>query len=62
MKYRILLSLFFLSGSILFAQRQMESLDRGVIAIKDKGQFFISWRVLGTDTDDLAFNLYRKNA
>ncbi|WP_262902661.1 rhamnogalacturonan lyase [Flavobacterium hibisci] len=61
MKNKILLLLFFLSGSILFAQRQMESLDRGVIAIKDKGQFFISWRVLGTDADDLAFNLYRKS-
>lgn len=61
MKNKILLLLFFLSGSILLAQRQMESLDRGVIAIKEKGQFFISWRVLGTDADDLAFNLYRKS-
>ncbi|MEL1252357.1 rhamnogalacturonan lyase [Flavobacterium sp. DGU38] len=61
MKNRILVTLFLLSGSILFAQRQMENLDRGVVAIKDKGQFFISWRVLGTDTDDLAFNLYRKS-
>ncbi|WP_163397622.1 rhamnogalacturonan lyase [Flavobacterium fluviatile] len=60
MKPKILLTLLFLSSTI-FAQRQMESLDRGVIAIKDKGQFFISWRVLGTDADDLAFNLYRKS-
>jgi rhamnogalacturonan endolyase len=62
MKNKILLLLFFLSGSILLAQRQMENLDRGVIAIKDKGHFFISWRVLGTDSDDLAFNLYRKSS
>ncbi|OOV17453.1 rhamnogalacturonan lyase [Flavobacterium sp. LM4] len=61
MKNKILVTLFLLSGSILLAQRQMESLDRGVIAIKNKGQFFISWRVLGTDADDLAFNLYRKS-
>ncbi|PXY42233.1 hypothetical protein DMB65_03100 [Flavobacterium cheongpyeongense] len=61
MKNKILVTLFFLSGSILFAQRQMENLDRGVIAIKNNGQFFISWRVLGTDADDLAFNLYRKS-
>ena len=60
MKNKILLSLLFLSCSI-FAQRQMENLDRGVIAIKNNGQFFISWRVLGTDADDLAFNLYRKS-
>ena len=60
MKNRILYVLLFFSCSI-FAQRQMENLDRGIIAIKDKGQFFIGWRVLGTDADDLAFNLYRKS-
>ena len=39
----------------------MENLDRGVIAVKQNGKFFIGWRVLGTDPDDLAFNLYRKS-
>ncbi|WP_416849772.1 rhamnogalacturonan lyase [Flavobacterium sp. LT1R49] len=39
----------------------MENLDRGVIAVKEKGQFYIGWRVLGTDPDHLAFNLYRKS-
>nr|WP_035651103.1 rhamnogalacturonan lyase [Flavobacterium sp. ASV13] len=52
--------LLFLSLNI-FSQRQMENLDRGVIAVKDKNQFFIGWRVLGTDPDNLAFNLYRKS-
>lgn len=51
--------LLFLSLNI-FSQRQMENLDRGVIAVKNNGQFFIGWRVLGTDSDNLAFNLYRK--
>ncbi len=60
MKNKILLLLLFLSVSI-FAQRQMENLDRGVIAIKNDGQFFVGWRVLGTDSDKLAFNLYRKS-
>lgn len=60
MKNKIII-LFLLSSLISFAQRQMENLDRGVIAIKDKGQFFIGWRVLGTDSDNLAFNLYRKS-
>ena len=60
MKKYILLLLFFMSLEAL-SQRQMENLDRGIIAIKDKEQFFISWRVLGTDSDDLAFNLYRKS-
>ncbi|HEY1193490.1 MAG TPA: rhamnogalacturonan lyase [Flavobacterium sp.] len=39
----------------------MENLDRGVVAVKNNGQFFIGWRVLGTDPDHLAFNLYRKS-
>ncbi|KAF2327734.1 rhamnogalacturonan lyase [Flavobacterium daemonense] len=60
MKNKILLLLLLLSVSI-FAQRQMENLDRGVIAVKNNGQFFIGWRVLGNDSDNLAFNLYRKS-
>lgn len=60
MKKIILLIISLLSVSI-FAQRQMENLDRGVIAVKNNGQFFVGWRVLGTDSDDLAFNLYRKS-
>lgn len=58
--YPFLLLIF--SVSTLFAQRQMENLDRGVVAIHPaKNHFFISWRVLGTDPTDLAFNLYRKS-
>ena len=60
MKKYILFLLLFVSLKAL-SQRQMENLDRGIIAIKDKGQFFISWRVLGIDPDDVAFNLYRKS-
>ncbi|HUR56100.1 MAG TPA: hypothetical protein VM029_00215, partial [Opitutaceae bacterium] len=42
------------------AQRQMENLGRGVIALRtDDKTVFVSWRVLGTDPDALAFNLYR---
>ncbi len=61
MKNKILLMLFFLSGSILLAQRQMENLDRGLVAIQQNNGFYVSWRVLGTDSDNLAFNLYRKS-
>lgn len=60
MKKIILLIISLLSVSI-FAQRQMENLDRGVITVKSNGQFFVGWRVLGTDSDGLAFNLYRKS-
>src|ERR1035437_7525511 len=46
--------------SQLNAQRQMEYLDRGVIAIKQNDhKVFVSWRLLGTEPDDIVFNLYR---
>lgn len=42
------------------APRQMENLGRGVVALKSEAEkIFVSWRVLGTDPDALAFNLYR---
>ncbi len=42
------------------AQRQMENLGRGLIAVKqDDGKVFVGWRLLGTDPEDIAFNLYR---
>ncbi|MCR4033853.1 MULTISPECIES: rhamnogalacturonan lyase [Flavobacterium] len=56
----ISLIMLFISLNI-FSQRQMENLDRGVVAVKNNGQFFIGWRVLGTDPDHLTFNLYRKS-
>lgn len=39
--------------------RQMEYLDRGVVAIKTEKGVFISWRLLGNDPKQIAFNLYR---
>lgn len=42
------------------AQRQMEYLGRSVVAIhQGNGKVFVSWRMLGTDPSDVAFNLYR---
>src|SRR3954468_4237511 len=42
------------------AQRPMEYLTRGLVAINQgEGKVFVSWRLLGTDPDDVAFNLYR---
>jgi rhamnogalacturonan endolyase len=40
--------------------RQMENLGRGVVAINQgDGKAWISWRLLGTEPEDIAFNLYR---
>ncbi|MEO7310621.1 MAG: rhamnogalacturonan lyase, partial [Chitinophagaceae bacterium] len=45
-----------------FAQRQMEYLDRGVYAVNaGGGKVFVSWRMLVTDDDAIAFNLYRSS-
>ena len=41
--------------------RQMEKLDRGVVALKEENEsVFISWRLLGNDPSGIAFNVYRK--
>jgi rhamnogalacturonan endolyase len=56
--YVVLFALF-LSSSVV-AQRQMENLGRGVVAVrKSKDSVFISWRMFGTDPDNIAFNVYR---
>lgn len=39
--------------------KQMEYLDRGVVAVKTNNGVFVSWRVLGTEGDEVSFNLYR---
>lgn len=39
--------------------RQMEFLDRGLIAVQVENGIFVSWRMLGTEGDDTFFDLYR---
>ncbi|MFC4098794.1 rhamnogalacturonan lyase [Paenibacillus xanthanilyticus] len=39
--------------------RQMESLSRGVTAVKVSGGVLVSWRLLGTEAASTAFNVYR---
>ncbi len=44
------------------AQRWMENLDRGVVAINQGSDgVFVGWRLLGTDPVDLSFNVYRQS-
>src|SRR3954451_11021997 len=43
--------------------RQMENLGRGVVALNQGGgKVFVSWRLLGTDPEDVVFNVYRTTA
>lgn len=42
------------------AQRQMENLNRGLVAIrKNSTQIYLGWRLFGNDPSNIAFNLYR---
>ena len=46
------------------AQRYMEKLDRGLVAVKSGSGYFLSWRLFGTDPQDttFGFNVYRGTA
>ncbi|GAA1365932.1 rhamnogalacturonan lyase [Streptomyces beijiangensis] len=39
--------------------RQVEALDRGVVSVHTDAGNLVSWRWLGTDSDTVAFNVYR---
>ena len=66
MKLRAKIELFFMIGAILLiatganAQRQMENLGRGVVAVRtNSSTAYVGWRMLGTDPSTIGFNLYR---
>jgi rhamnogalacturonan endolyase len=63
MKYRIVwlsMAIGLLFVPSIQAQRQMEKLDRGLIALgKSNGDVYLSWRLLKSDSDSVAFNVYR---
>jgi rhamnogalacturonan endolyase len=49
-----------LSAAGVHAQREMEALDRGLVAVRQgDGKVFASWRLLGTDPGAVSFHLYR---
>ena len=61
-RYKItcLLALSLASAATSFAQQQMEFLNRGVYAVSQgTGKAFVSWRLLGNEPADIAFNVYR---
>jgi hypothetical protein len=66
LKQKTKLTIAIVVGMILFfmpsiqANRYMERLGRGVVAIRSSSsQVFISWRLFGLDPSDIGFNLYR---
>lgn len=53
----ILILLFILPGT----PRQMEKIDRGLIAVRQaNGNVYIGWRLFADDPADVAFNVYRQ--
>ncbi len=52
--------LFISPASILLAQKQMENLNRGVLAVRTSpNEVLVSWRILGTEFSGASYNLYR---
>ncbi len=57
---RITIALLLGFAAAASAQRQMENLTRGIVAVKQPGGgVYIGWRLFGTDPETVAFNLYR---
>ncbi len=55
-----LLITMLVSCAVANAQYQMEFLTRGVYAVPaENGKVFISWRLLGNEPQDIAFNVYK---
>jgi hypothetical protein len=62
LRNRALLALltFFIVPSWLWPSYQMEYLPRGLVAVRaSDSEVFLSWRFLGTDPDNISFNVYR---
>ncbi|MBK7626340.1 MAG: rhamnogalacturonan lyase [Bacteroidales bacterium] len=57
----ILTFILLCTGTYGYSQRQMENLNRGLIAVRTTGDsVYIGWRMLGTESDGVAYNLYRQ--
>ncbi|MFQ3578999.1 MAG: hypothetical protein SNJ71_02525 [Bacteroidales bacterium] len=55
----VCLLVIFPYGNNCFAQRKMERLDRGLVAVKVTNGVFLSWRVFGNEPQNVSFNIYR---
>ena len=60
MKRKSLLFVLLLCGlASVKAQRPMEQLDRGIVAVKTASGVYVGWRMDGTEYYDTQYNLYR---
>lgn len=59
-KFKLLVVLALLVTPAAFAQRQMEKLGRGVVAVRTgTSTAYVGWRLLGTDPENVGFNILR---
>jgi uncharacterized repeat protein (TIGR02543 family) len=47
---------------VTLPQRQMEQLDRGLVAVKSGSNVFLSWRLFNTDPSGVTFNIHKNGA
>lgn len=60
MKTTLLLLCMLCAAYFSHAQKQMEKLNRGLVAIRTSStQVYIGWRLFGTDPSNISFNVYR---
>jgi rhamnogalacturonan endolyase len=61
-KHLVFTFVFLFCGvGLVWSQRIMENLGRGVVAVNQgEGKVYVGWRMLGTDPETIAFNLYRR--
>jgi rhamnogalacturonan endolyase len=56
----LVIGMIVLFAASAHAQYLMENLGRGMVAVRQNANtVYIGWRLLGTDSSDIAFNLYR---
>ncbi len=58
-KLGFVVSVVLIFAGLSNAAREMERLDRGLVAVKVSGGVYLSWRMFGTDPESISFNLYR---
>ncbi len=51
--------MLFVNSELNTPIRQMEYLNRGLVAVKVKQGVYVGWRLMGTEFDSTSFNLYR---
>lgn len=58
-KFYLIFLMLVLTAMSGFAQRTMDKLDRGLVAVKTNSGVFCTWRIFGEEYYDVTYNIYR---